>query len=138
MLHADPEQASVRKDTTHQLTFVVADPAERLIEGLNIDAVVTSWPNTGRYIGECRSDINGECRVAYQSALTGTDVVRTWIDVNDNDVADEATTTEAGARGGWRRTRPGRCGGHLDCNRTFPHPFARDDPFARHNSDARR
>ncbi len=88
-----PEQASVRKDTTHQLTFVVADPAERLIEGLNIDAVVTSGPTPADTSASAEVTWMENAASPTDPALTGTDVVRTWIDVNDNDVADEATTT---------------------------------------------
>jgi hypothetical protein len=107
VLDLEPEQSSPAPGTLTTLTAAVTDDtvAKAPIEGMNVDVEILTGPNanlktTGADL-ECDTVATGICTVEYTGKATpGLDVVRGWIDANDNgtdegdEVPGEADTQE--------------------------------------------
>ncbi|MEA2452321.1 MAG: large repetitive protein [Actinomycetota bacterium] len=94
-LNLEPEVSTGRIGEARSMTFSVINQNGDAIQGLNVDARVLSGPNAGTSVGECTTDVLGECRLTYTSNAKGTDAIQAWIDTNGDDVPGEATVLEA-------------------------------------------
>ena len=94
VLDAQPEFQTGPIDAPHVVTLEVEAVDNETdvavpVRNVNVDARVLEGPNTG-HVGECFTDSDGFCSIAYNSEGTGTDLIQFWIDsVDDDAVGDD-------------------------------------------------
>jgi hypothetical protein len=96
ILQVEPETSTGASGTARSFTLgVTSTQSPNGVEGVNVDARVASGPNAGLSLGECSTNTQGRCTVTYNSRFSGTDSIQGWIDLNDDDIANEAEQFES-------------------------------------------
>jgi hypothetical protein len=104
LLNTEPETDTNARRTSHSVTATARDASGNTLQGVNVDAEITSGPNaniggTGADLG-CTTGSNGTCTISYtdanSSTTSTTDQLCTWLDTDNDDTFSTAGAVEDG------------------------------------------